>query len=119
MRYNWLLKDVPSPCVCEKTFPVERCLSYLTGGVPDIWHGEVRDITAEMLTVVCSNVVVGPHLERLSGELLALRTSFNFDEGRLDISANGVWRDRFERAFFDVRVFIPCAKSNSGTLPSV
>ena len=60
-----------------------------------------------------------PHLERLSGEFLALRTSISGIEGRLDISANGVYGGRFEKLFFDVRVFNPCAKSNSETLPTV
>ena len=34
---------------------------------------------------------------------------------RLDIAANGFWGSKFERAFFDVRVFNPCAQSNSNT----
>ena len=64
-----------------------------------IMHNEVRDVTAEIMTEVCSNAEVGPQLGRLSGELLALRTSISGDEGRLHISANGVWRGRFEKAF--------------------
>ena len=119
LRYNSPMKDVPSHCACGKTFSVEHCLSCLTGGFPAVRHNEVRDITAEMLTEVCSNVEVKPHLERLSGELLALRKSVSGDEGRLDLSANGVWGGNFEKAFFDVGVFNPCAKLNSGTLPSV
>ena len=119
LRSNWPLQDVPSHCVCGETFLVEHCLSCPAGGFPAIWHKEVRDIRAEMLTEVCSNVEVEPHLERLSGELLALRTSISGDKGRVDIPANGVWGGRFEKAFFDVRVFNPCAKPNSGTLPSV
>ena len=35
---------------------------------------------------------------------------------RLDVAANGVWGGRFERTFFDVRVFNPFAKSNMDTL---
>ena len=34
------------------------------------------------------------------------------DNSRLDIAACGFWGSRFERAFFDVRVFNPCARSN-------
>ena len=94
-------------------------MSCLTGGFPAIRHNEVRDITEEMLTEVCSDVEVEPHLERLSGELLALGTSISGDEGRLDTSANEVWGGSFEKAFFDVRVFNSCAKSNSGTLSIV
>ena len=87
-----------------------------------IWHNEVREViwhNSKLLTEVCSNVEVEPQSERLSGELFALITSISGDEGRLDISADGVWRGRFEKAFFDVRVFNPCAKSNFGTLPSM
>ena len=44
-----------------------------------------------------------------------LRTA-NTDPGaRLDISACGVWGGRFERTFFDVRVFNPSARSNRST----
>ena len=57
----------------------------------------MRDITAEMLTEVSSNAEVKPHLEQLSCELLALRTSISGDEGQLDISVYGVWGGRFER----------------------
>ena len=119
LRYNWPLKDVSSHCVCGKTFSVEHCLSCPAGGFPAIRDKEVRDINAEKLTEVCSNIEVEPHLQRLSGELLALRTSISGDEDKLDISANEVWGGRFEKAFIDVRVFNPCTKSKSGTLLSV
>ena len=39
--------------------------------------------------------------------------SANVDNNsRLDVSAYGFWGGMFERAFFDVRVFNPCARSN-------
>ena len=34
------------------------------------------------------------------------------DGARLDVAADGFWGSRFERAFFDVRVFNPYAPSN-------
>ena len=34
------------------------------------------------------------------------------DQSRLDIAASGFWGGRFERAFFDVRVFNPSTQSN-------
>jgi len=34
------------------------------------------------------------------------------DNARLDIAACGFWGGRFEKAFFDVRVFNPCAQLN-------
>ena len=37
------------------------------------------------------------------------------NNSRLDIAAYGFWGSRFERAFFDVRVFNPCTQSNRQT----
>ena len=37
------------------------------------------------------------------------------DGARLDISANGVWGGRFEKTYFDVRVFNPHAPSNKNS----
>ena len=81
LRFNWPLKDVPFHCVCGETFSGEHCLSCPSGGFSAIRHNEVRDITAEILTEICSNVEVEPQLENLFGELLALRTSISGDEG--------------------------------------
>ena len=40
-------------------------------------------------------------------------TSNAQDGARLDIVANGFWGGRFERTYFDVRVFNPHAPSHS------
>ena len=40
-------------------------------------------------------------------------------EARLDIAASGFFGGRFERAFFDIRVFSPFARSNQGTINAV
>ena len=46
-------------------------------------------------------------------------TTANSQTGaRLDISANGVWGGRFEKTFFDMRVFNPHAPSNKSQTPS-
>ena len=45
----------------------------------------------------------------LSGEILSRATATTEDEARLDISAQGFWGNRHQRAFFDVRVFNPNA----------
>jgi len=46
------------------------------------------------------------------GETPSHRTSNIEDGARLDVSAQGFWGDRHERAFFDVHVFNPLAPSN-------
>ena len=86
-----------------------------TGGVTSIRHNEVRDFTATLLKEVCYNVQVEPQLQPLTGESFSHKTANTDPCARLDISACGVWGGRFERTFFDVRVFNPSAQSNCAT----
>ena len=87
-------------------------LSCAKGGYPSIRHNEIRDFTAHLMTEVCHNVAVEPHLQPLTGESLHGLSSNTEDGARLDVAADGFWGSRFERAFFDVRVFNPYAPSN-------
>ena len=111
LRYNWQPSHLPSNCVCGQAFTVEHALNCHTGGFPTIWHNEVRDFTANVMTEVC-HVCTKPHLQLLSGESLTYFTANTDDEAHLDISAQGFWGDQHQRAFFDVRVFNPNARSN-------
>ena len=87
--------------------------------MPSIRHNGIRDLTAEWLREVCSDVVVEPSLQPLTGETLHGRTSNREDDARLDIRASKFWGSRFERAFFDVWVFTPTAQTNrNATLAS-
>ena len=52
----------PSHCACGTNFSVDHALSCPKGGFPSIRHNEVRDITAELLSEVCHDVEVEPHL---------------------------------------------------------
>ena len=65
-----------------------------------------------VLTEVCHNVAVEPHLQPLTGETLHGASSITQDGARLDVAADGFWGSRFERAFFDVKVFNPYVRSN-------
>jgi hypothetical protein len=115
LRYDLPLQRLPSHCVCGHLFSVDHAMTCPTGGYTSIRHNEVRDLTASMLKQTCHDVQVEPHLQPLIGEVMMLRTA-NTDPGaRLDISACGVWGGRFERTFFDVRVFNPSARSNRST----
>ena len=68
-----------------------------------------------MLTEVCSDVCVEPDLQPITGEQLTGASSNIQDGARLDIAANGFWGGRYERTFFDVRIFNPHARSNRQT----
>ena len=118
LRYGWTIPNTPSHCVCGREFGVEHSLSCPKGGFPSIRHNEIRDITASLLSEVCHNVAVEPHLQPLSGEQMDLLSTNTEVNARLDIAADGVWGGRFERTYFDVRVFNPFAQSNLQSPPA-
>lgn len=112
LRYSWPLHNIPSACSCGSNFTVDHVLSCPKGGYPSIRHNEIRDFTAHLMTEVCHNVAIEPHLQPLTGETLRGASSITQEGARLDVAADGFWGSRFERAFFDVRVFNPFAPSN-------
>ena len=112
LRYGWLPSNIPSTCTCGKSFTVEHALSCPLGGFPSIRHNEIRDLTANLMTEVCHNVSIEPHLQPITGETFPAMTANTKDDARSDIAADGFWGGRFERTFFDVRVFNPYAPSN-------
>ena len=91
---------------------VEHALSCAKGGFPIIRHNEIRDLTATLLTEVCSEVSIEPELQPVMPQQLTGATANAQDGARLDISANGVWGGKYEKTYFDVRVFNPHAPSN-------
>ncbi len=85
------------------------------GGFTITRHNEIRDLTAKILTEICSDVCIEPELQPTNGEEL-IGLSLNVQDGaRLDIACNGIWGGRFERTYLDVRVFNPHARSNRHT----
>ena len=111
LRYNWHPPMLPTTCVCNKSFTIDHALNCPTGGFPTIRHNELRDFTAEKLSVVCHNVCIEPHLQPLTGEKFNFATTNVMDGARADVSAQGFWGDRYQRAFFDVKVFNPNSSS--------
>ena len=112
LRYNWQPLRTPSTCGCCAKLSVEHVLSCPQGGFPSIRHNEIRDLTANLLTEVCNDVCIEPELQPITGESLTGASPNVQDGARLDIAANGFWGGRFERTYFDVRVFNPYAPSN-------
>ena len=112
LRYGWQPQSLPSQCTCGQTYSVSHALSCPIGGYPTLRHNEVRDFTAGLLREVCHDVTTEPPLQPLTGEAFIASSVKRDDQARLDISACGFWGGRFEKAFFDVRVFNPSAPSN-------
>ena len=112
LRYGWR-PDLPTTCVCGKSFSVEHALNCPCGALPLVRHNELRDITAHGVTEVCHEVGTEPCLQPLSDEPLHHSTANREDGPRLDIVADSFWGGRDNAHFFDVRVFNPFAQSYS------
>ena len=102
LRYGWSLLNTPTRCSCGSQFSVQHALSCPKGGFPTLRHNEVRDLTAALMTEVCHDDCVEPHLQPLTGESLDGASAITTDGARLDVAVNGFRGGRHERAFFDV-----------------
>lgn len=76
-------------------------------------HDGVRNILTSLLSKVCKNVQVEPHLQPLDNEAMNLRSATTSSDARLDVKADGFW-SRGVTAFFDVRVTHVNSKTNQG-----
>ncbi len=88
--YGWQPTRTPIHCDCGTHFSIEHSLSCPKGGFPTIRHNEIRDITANLLTEVCNDVNIEPHLQPITGERFSSRSANTQDGARLDIGANGL-----------------------------
>ena len=113
LRYGWRPSDLPLTCVCGESYTVAHSLMCLYGGFVTLRHNDIRDLSASLLKEVCPNVCREPILQPLTGESLRLRSASTDDGARLDISAEGFWGHRYQRVFFDVRVFCPLSSTSS------
>ena len=87
------------------------------GGFPSIRHDEIRDLTAQLLTEVCSDVKVEQDLQPVP-EGVSFTASANVSEGaRLDVAMNGFWGGRFERSFVDVSLQSSCPNQQTRQPP--
>ena len=111
LRYGWMPERMPLTCVCSEGFTIDHALSCPRGALPTIRHNEIRDLTGTLPTEVCPDVSLEPALQPLTGETLTLISFNHQDEARADIAARDLWTNG-QKAFFDVKVFNPLAKSN-------
>jgi len=112
LRYGWDPARLPLHCACGAKLTVEHSFTCPKGGFPSIRHNEIRDLTASLLTEVCHEVEVEPHLQPITDEKFILASSNIQDGARLDIAVNGFWGCRSEKTYVDVKVFNPHAPSN-------
>ena len=82
---------------------VDHAMICKRGGFVSQRHNELRDLEANLLSIVCSDVEIEPILQDISGEQLE-RGSNRAPDARLDIHARGFWENQ-RSAFFDVSSF--------------
>ena len=83
LRYNWEPSHLPANCDCGKLFSVEHVLSYPKGGFPIVRHNKIRDLTANLLYEVCTDVRIEPELQPVTGETFIETTANTQDGARL------------------------------------
>ena len=98
LRYDWEIADLPAMCTCGDLFTVDHAMVCRHGGLIIQRHNEIRDLEAEMLRMVCTDVEIEPVLQEITGEELN-RGANRAPDARLDIHARGFW-DRQQSAFF-------------------
>ena len=104
LRYGLRVPNTSSPCLCGKKNDIDHALSCKRGGYVIKRHDRVRDLEAELMREVCTDVRIEPHLLPLANPN---RVSGNKAENaRLDVAGNGLWSP-MERTFIDVRITHP------------
>ena len=89
------------------------------GGFKNVRHDAIRDFESSLLSKACTDVEIEPHLQPVTTEILAGRSSNTSADARLDIRARGFWR-RGQNAFYDVRVTNPDSASQINlTIPAI
>ena len=111
LRYGWTPPNLPTRCGCGVSFSVEHTLSCPKGGFPTIRHNQLKNMTASLLTEVCHDIEIEPHLQPTSRDECPNPNTNISDGARLDVSMNRFWAGQYEKAFLDVRVFNPYANS--------
>ena len=77
-------------CTCGDLFTVDHAMVCQHGGLIIQRHNEIRDLEAEMLRMVCTDVEIGPVLQEITGEELN-RGANKAPDARLDVHARGFW----------------------------
>ena len=97
LRYDWEIADKPSICVRGDVFNVDHAMVCRRGGFIIQRHNELRDLEADMLSMVCNDVEIEPVLQELTGESLPSGAN-RAPDARLDIHARGVWERKGQRS---------------------
>ena len=113
LRYGWEPPGLSEKCACGAFFNVAHATTCMTGGFRIMMHNDLAEEMADrMREAGCRDVMLEPDLLPVDGEAFKLKTANKQDDARSDIRVEGFWGKR-RRAYFDVMVFTPFARSYS------
>ena len=81
------MAGVSQSCTCGMSFSLDHAMMCNLGGFPTIRHNEIRDLTASLLSEVCHNAAIEPHLQPLNGEGFHHKSANTDENSRLDTHA--------------------------------
>ena len=70
LRYGWEFNDMPMVCVCGDLFDADHDMICMPGGFIIQRQNEIRDLEAEILQVVCSDVEMETVFQEVTWEVL-------------------------------------------------
>ena len=85
LRYGWEISNLPTSWPCESKFDIQYSMSCKIGGFISIRHNDLRNLTTNMMSEVCTDTEIEPKLTQLSGVELQGRPSNNSNKGRVNI----------------------------------
>ena len=83
LRYDWPIEDIPTRCICGDIFSVDHSMVCKKGGFIIQRNNELRDLEADLLSMVCNDVEIEPQLQDVTGEQLSSGSNLAM-EARLD-----------------------------------
>ena len=102
LHYNLQLADLPSHCACGDWFTVSHALSCKKTGFGAQRHGGIQNLLTSLLSKICKDVEVEPHLLPIDNEVFNLRCTITSPSWGWTGHKGGSFWSRGETAFFDV-----------------
>ena len=72
-------------CACGKAFSVSHALNCPHSVFPISRHNDVRDLIAKLMSDVCHDIQVEPHLHPLSNKSLHHKSAVHEDDARVEL----------------------------------
>ena len=110
LRYGWHIPETPTYCGCGDRNSFDHIFICKKGGYVTMRHNALRDVEANLMQKVCTDVKIEPMLMPTEAEQA---TSTTADRARLDVSGRGIW-SQYEETYADIMVTHPTAPSHAG-----